>query len=59
MINIDVSFLTKEREKKDEKMIRLEPRLVAADLDVKQQIIKLFVRLHHVSYLSFMHNEMS
>ena len=32
---------------------------VAADWDVKLQIIKLFVRIQHVSYLPFMPNEMS
>ena len=34
LINIDVSFLTKERKnKKEEKMIRLEPRLPADNLN--------------------------
>ena len=32
---------------------------VAADWGVKQQIIKLFVRIHHVSYLPFMPDEIS
>ena len=32
---------------------------VAADWAVKQQIIMLFVRIQHASYLPFMPNEMS
>ena len=43
-------------------MIRLTDhpdKTVAADRDVRQQNIKLFVRIQHVSYHPYISNEMS